>query len=392
LTILENVWAWATAAASNATIDSGINWAEGQDPGTVNNSARGMMAATKKWANVLSGNVTVSNIGDAYTVTTGQAIESGQQALGFRICFRASATNTGAATVAVDGLSAVAIKRPNNDALSAGDIVSGGFFDLAFDGTNYKLLAAGAAAGTYGALAGSNTWTGTNNFQAGATVGDAAADVVTIKGTLVSAYGVQIIGASSAATVRAYIGLGTAAQYNIGTSGATVPLLNGNNTWSTGNNFIRNGGGVPTNGGLIVSRTDDVAGGTEWYQILFGLSVGAVGSITSRNLGLGTGDTIYNTTSDERLKHASTPLVDSGDVIDQLQPIRFRWGSVDGPEDFGFSAQALHAVVPQVVTPGKGEPGDKDFVPWMREKGALEAILVAEIKALRARVAALEAG
>lgn len=45
-------------------------------------------------------------------------------------------------------------------------------------------------------------------------------------------------GATTAATARTNLGLGTAATYNIGTSGSTVPLLGaGVNTWSGTNNF-----------------------------------------------------------------------------------------------------------------------------------------------------------
>uniref|UniRef100_UPI003F492369 tail fiber domain-containing protein n=1 Tax=Ensifer adhaerens TaxID=106592 RepID=UPI003F492369 len=44
-------------------------------------------------------------------------------------------------------------------------------------------------------------------------------------------------GATSASAARAALGLGTAATQNTGTSGATVPLLNGANTWSTKQTF-----------------------------------------------------------------------------------------------------------------------------------------------------------
>ncbi|ELP4329384.1 pyocin knob domain-containing S74 family peptidase [Shigella sonnei] len=45
-------------------------------------------------------------------------------------------------------------------------------------------------------------------------------------------------GANTAAQARTNLGLGTAATYNIGTSGSTVPLLNaGTNTWSGTNDF-----------------------------------------------------------------------------------------------------------------------------------------------------------
>lgn len=40
-----SLWQWSTTAANNATADPSINWAEGQAPSTVNDSARAMMAA-----------------------------------------------------------------------------------------------------------------------------------------------------------------------------------------------------------------------------------------------------------------------------------------------------------------------------------------------------------
>lgn len=160
----ENWWAWSTTAADNATADSSVNWAEGQDPGTVNNSARSVMAAIKKGLNVFSGNVTVGGTADAITITTGQSISSGHQALGFRFCFKAGGTNTGAVTVNVDTLGTQAVKRPDGTALSAGDIVSGGFYDLAYDGTNYILLN-GVNPTTVVTLAANNPFTGTNTFS-----------------------------------------------------------------------------------------------------------------------------------------------------------------------------------------------------------------------------------
>jgi len=39
---------WSATAATNATADSAVNWAEGQAPSSVNDSARAMMAAMAK--------------------------------------------------------------------------------------------------------------------------------------------------------------------------------------------------------------------------------------------------------------------------------------------------------------------------------------------------------
>ena len=43
------IGAWSTTAATNSSADSNINWAEGQAPSTVNDSARAMMAAVATW-------------------------------------------------------------------------------------------------------------------------------------------------------------------------------------------------------------------------------------------------------------------------------------------------------------------------------------------------------
>jgi hypothetical protein len=44
-------------------------------------------------------------------------------------------------------------------------------------------------------------------------------------------------GATSASVARTNLGLGTAATQNTGTSGATIPLLNGTNTWASAQTF-----------------------------------------------------------------------------------------------------------------------------------------------------------
>lgn len=45
----EDISSWSTTPADNDTADAGINWQENQAPSTVNNAARAMMTAVKKW-------------------------------------------------------------------------------------------------------------------------------------------------------------------------------------------------------------------------------------------------------------------------------------------------------------------------------------------------------
>lgn len=59
-----------------------------------------------------------------------------------------SATNTGAATLAVNGTAATAIRSPEGRPMSSGELLSGTVVLLAYDGTYYRLLAGGQATTT----------------------------------------------------------------------------------------------------------------------------------------------------------------------------------------------------------------------------------------------------
>ena len=125
---------WDTTAANNDDADTGINWAEGQDPGTVNNSARAMMAAVARFVKDQGGAITGGGTADAHTVTTNSLAESAHLTDGFRIAYYAPGTNTVAGvTVAVDGIAAKTIKRADGSALAVGSIVSDMILDLAYE-------------------------------------------------------------------------------------------------------------------------------------------------------------------------------------------------------------------------------------------------------------------
>jgi|WetSurMetagenome_2_1015567.scaffolds.fasta_scaffold67326_2 hypothetical protein len=117
------LWKWSTTAASNATADATINWAEGQAPGSVNDSARAMMAAVAKYRDDNNWCVT-GGLVNAYTVTTGQGLTT-YVSENFSFNFQVPITNTGPSTIAIDGLAAVPMYILQGVPLSAGDLVSG---------------------------------------------------------------------------------------------------------------------------------------------------------------------------------------------------------------------------------------------------------------------------
>lgn len=84
------------------------------------------------------------------TFAAGQPQPSSYKA-GMRVVFKALNANTGASTINVNGLGAVAIRRATGVALSAADINSGQIVELTYDGTVFQManyLGAGATSNT----------------------------------------------------------------------------------------------------------------------------------------------------------------------------------------------------------------------------------------------------
>lgn len=132
-------WKWSQTASSNGTADSSINWAEGQAPSSVNDSARAMMAAAAKYRDDVAGTkVSTGGSADAYTFTSNQSLTSLTD--GFKIAFILSATNTGASTINVDSLGAKPLRTLSGTALVAGEIVSGCVYTAAYDSGNDEWL------------------------------------------------------------------------------------------------------------------------------------------------------------------------------------------------------------------------------------------------------------
>jgi hypothetical protein len=106
----------------------------------------------------------------------------------------------------------------------------------------------------------------------------------------------------------------------------------------------------------------------------------------------------YGGASDARLKDNVRPLADEQDIgatIDAIEPVAFEWNSTpDLMPGRGFIAQDLQSIVPEAVAAGDDDPnkrpGDEGFRSWGVDPAKLVPYLVAELQALRRRVAALE--
>ena len=123
------------------------------------------------------------------------------------------------------------------------------------------------------------------------------------------------------------------------------------------------------------------------YFAYFRYNAANVGSITTNGT-----ITVYNTTSDYRLKTVVGAVSDSGSRIDALQPVEYTWNS-NGSRTRGFLAHQFQEVYANSVT-GTKDAVDADGKPVYQAMQAstseVIADLVAELQSLRARVAQLE--
>jgi microcystin-dependent protein len=116
---------WSLTAASNATADSTVNWAEGQAPSTVNDSARAMMASTAAFRDDTSGSLATGGTSTAYTLATNQVFDSLAHLNGKVVAFTPHTTNGATVTLNVDGLGAKPLRAQSGIELQSGVLIQG---------------------------------------------------------------------------------------------------------------------------------------------------------------------------------------------------------------------------------------------------------------------------
>lgn len=126
-------WDWSTTAANNDSVGN-INWAEGQVPGSVNNSARAQMADVAKWRDDSSGALTLAGGTTAYTLTTNGVLVTPVD--GVKVHAVCNTTNTGASTLNIDGTGVKDIKKVSSAGeadIDAGEMVANQHYIFEYD-------------------------------------------------------------------------------------------------------------------------------------------------------------------------------------------------------------------------------------------------------------------
>ena len=127
------MWKWSQTASTNSGVDSTINWAEGQAPGTVNDSARAMMAAIAKYRDDVGRAGSTAGSSSAYTLSTSQGLTTLTDR--FTVSFVAHTTNAASATIAVDGLAAKPLRTISGSAIEAGVLAQGSIYTATYGST-----------------------------------------------------------------------------------------------------------------------------------------------------------------------------------------------------------------------------------------------------------------
>ena len=197
------VSSWSTTAASNATADSNVNWAEGQAPSSVNDSARAMMASVKKWQNDISGTITTGGTSTAYTITTNQVFASAAAMSGAFLVFIPHATCGAAPTLAVDGLTARNINTSTGVNVATGALLVGTPYAVTYIHASTEFILLGAL-GVLGATSVSSlTVTGATALNGGLTMDSTAFTVADTSGNTAIAGTLAVTGATTVAGLTA---------------------------------------------------------------------------------------------------------------------------------------------------------------------------------------------
>ena len=135
-------------AGNNTDVD-GVSIAEGTAPSNINDAIREVMAHQAELHADTRGGLTSAGSPNAYTLTTNETISA--YAAGCTFTFVANFTNTGSATLNIDSVGALTIKKEHNVNLEAGDIEQYQVCVVAYqsDDNTFQLLTPTAAGKRY---------------------------------------------------------------------------------------------------------------------------------------------------------------------------------------------------------------------------------------------------
>lgn len=144
------VYRWSQTPTANASADPGINYQEGQPPSSLNDSARGAMAAIAQWRDDISGATVTTGTSAAYALSTFSVFTSAALLANQVVAFTPHVTNaTGPVTMTVDSVPNIPLRSAPNKELPAGVLVQGTPYVAVFNNTDGALYLQGLFGNPY---------------------------------------------------------------------------------------------------------------------------------------------------------------------------------------------------------------------------------------------------
>lgn len=242
--------------------------------------------------------------------------------------------------------------------LSGGNIQTGVFSNVYFDGSSYKYISTNVAT-YYNQNNGVHQWINAASGTAGSPISSTQAMTLDASGNL-------LVGTTS--SVNQTGGISRFVAYSTGgAADSGIQVL------GFGDGF---GYGIQSR---LVAGSVANAG---WHMRLYESGGTAAGGIYSTGT-----TTSFNTGSDYRLKNITGPVTNSGAYIDSLNPVEGTW-KADGSTFVGLIAHEVQEVSRTQVATGVKDGEQMQAMDYSASE--LIANMIAELKSLRARVAALE--
>lgn len=243
-------WKWSKTAASNATADPTINWAEGMSPGAVNDSSRAEMAGSAKYFADQDGSIVTTGTLTAYALTTNGGFDSLAHLDGRKLCFTPHTTNGATVTLAVDGLGAKPLRYGPSLELQSGMLIQGTPYNITYNNSDAAFYLHDIGGDPYGIPLG-----GMMPY-----IGSSAPNTA-----FVLPFG-QAISRTTYAKLFALVG--TTFGGGDGTTTFNIPDLRGRAVFgldNMGGSAASRIGSVSTDGGTVVGTTVGSAGGSSTH-------------------------------------------------------------------------------------------------------------------------------
>ncbi|EJF90767.1 phage tail protein [Bartonella melophagi] len=138
---MSDIYDWSLTADTNAHSDDIINWAQGQPPSSVNNSARAMMQRIREYLADNGGSIEAKFIVNSESKTTSITLKTVSPITTYKkdifIRFKAGNTNVGATTITVNNLSEKPIYKMSDVGgvipLEGGELQKNGIYELIYN-------------------------------------------------------------------------------------------------------------------------------------------------------------------------------------------------------------------------------------------------------------------